>query len=617
MDAQREMQAAAPTGGVGVAAVAPDGAVQEVKPIAEIAPDPGVAKVVVAVHGVGDQQSYATLQAVVNQFCGYFQQPAGIPLGSFHTGDVTFSVPDPWPTDRFGRLAFAEVYWADVPRAIVAERHTIEESKKWAATIVERLRLRWHGMGKPDSCREADFVLLKQVLGEMIQTIGVLERLTFLAEKAGLFTFDLRELLDDYLGDVQVVAEFRSERKKILDKFGATMRQVHEKYPKADIFLVAHSEGTVVSFLGLLEALRLSPRPAWASRVRGFMTLGSPIDKHLALWPELFAGGAPAGPLESPIEWRNYYDRGDPVGFDLDDARRWLAEQGWGGVFAFREEDDIGFVRYPFPGKAHVDYWLDADVFGHFIETVVKESAAPANAAGGASRYARAPGDRWVTKVMSTVMPYVGVAALIAVGVYVLYKTVVGAVYPDARALESTAVLARTVAAITLLLLGVTVVARVPRLTRRWSLRAMAVGAAAACAMLYRVVQVPGDGGNAPDYALWAIVLAAAVSAISALRPTWGLKPLIGLGVVAVAGIVYATPFRFEVASGETAQLWPVVLAVAAFSYLWWLAALIFDLVFVWHVHIRQSLVLRRMGEMGGRREAGAAEAAVPAPAAG
>jgi hypothetical protein len=37
-------------------------------------------------------------------------------------------------------------------------------------------------------------------------------------------------------------------------------------------------------------------------------------------------------------------------------------------------------------------------------------------------------------------------------------------------------------------------------------------------------------------------------------------------------------------------KLWPVVLAAAAFLYLWWLAAHLFDLVFVWHRYIRSSL---------------------------
>src|SRR5262249_17722516 len=40
-------------------------------------------------------------------------------------------------------------------------------------------------------------------------------------------------------------------------------------------------------------------------------------------------------------------------------------------------------------------------------------------------------------------------------------------------------------------------------------------------------------------------------------------------------------------AAPASGPIWPVVLAGAAFLYLWWLAALTFDLSFVWHLYIR------------------------------
>jgi hypothetical protein len=41
--------------------------------------------------------------------------------------------------------------------------------------------------------------------------------------------------------------------------------------------------------------------------------------------------------------------------------------------------------------------------------------------------------------------------------------------------------------------------------------------------------------------------------------------------------------------------VWPVILSAAAFLYLWWLAALIFDLGFVWQRYIRNSLSNKRL----------------------
>jgi hypothetical protein len=43
--------------------------------------------------------------------------------------------------------------------------------------------------------------------------------------------------------------------------------------------------------------------------------------------------------------------------------------------------------------------------------------------------------------------------------------------------------------------------------------------------------------------------------------------------------------------------VWPVILAGAAFLYLWWLAILIFDLAFVWHRYIRRSTTNDRLRE--------------------
>jgi hypothetical protein len=42
-------------------------------------------------------------------------------------------------------------------------------------------------------------------------------------------------------------------------------------------------------------------------------------------------------------------------------------------------------------------------------------------------------------------------------------------------------------------------------------------------------------------------------------------------------------------------SIWPVLLSGAAFLYLWWLAALIFDFGFIWQRYVRNSLALRQL----------------------
>ena len=101
-----------------------------------------VTKVIVAVHGVGDQYRYATIQSVVNQFCGFNNHPAAIPLGNFHTGSDTFPQP-PTPTIPTP-LAFAEVYWRDSPRP--GRPHKLRRRRNGARTIASG-QVRWHDKG--------------------------------------------------------------------------------------------------------------------------------------------------------------------------------------------------------------------------------------------------------------------------------------------------------------------------------------------------------------------------------------------------------------------------------------------------------------------------------------
>jgi hypothetical protein len=58
--------------------------------------------------------------------------------------------------------------------------------------------------------------------------------------------------------------------------------------------------------------------------------------------------------------------------------------------------------------------------------------------------------------------------------------------------------------------------------------------------------------------------------------------------------------------AGMAGRFWPVMLSGAAFTYLWWLSALFFDLTFIWHRYIRHSLAVRILA---GEREKPAATA--------
>ncbi len=642
-----------------------------------------IKKLVVAIHGIGDQYRQATIQSVVTRFGHHFNFPATVPLGSFYSvpGQITAFTLKALPAEQtvLAGIGFVEAYWADIPRRVQRQGYTIQESKAWARTIVERVRARYGGVVKEEfGFKREDFQSASMVLEEMIDTIAVLGNLLFLAEKAGVLKFDLDTMLTSYLGDVQIVADFANYRAKILAQFNEVLGPVYERIIQhkittqqdaPEIYIIAHSEGTVVAFMALLQAMCAPtpgeapppPRPAWINQVRGFMTIGSPIDKHLILWPDMWTAVQTPGPAREPkhaIRWRNYYDYGDPVGFELDTTRAWLndPEHDWmsTGAFEFQgpkdgvAQDDFGFSRYFLPGAAHNDYWTDPDVFGHFIETVIGLPADPSLQRD----FTQPPRDRWPAKVISYVLPYLLTAGTLYTGVYLLFRALRGfltneiarrSVAEDgliviwvrnhfgvpvgpANALVDVIL---NVTGITCLLTAMTLGARIPRLTRTWRWQGIAAGlfiGFSGCYVLlvdaprrswlgFHAVEAGFQAGDAWVPTVRTLVLALVASLLAVLggrmrastlfQPLLhGMRPLLIPGVLSVAFIAV---FRLAHADRTVTQsLWPLLLGGAAFTYLWWLAALLFDLVFVWHRYIRFATLqshLRKLACAGKERE--------------
>lgn len=407
------------------------------------------------------------------------------------------------------------------------------------------------------------------------------------------------------------MAEFEGIRKQIVDRFHKALADLSKQHPEARIHIVAHSEGTVVSFLGLLEAMNGNAPaaydeggrpigdptvPAWLKRVRTYMTIGSPIDKHLLLWPDLFKDLSlePSKALfesSTKIDWRNYYDFGDPVGFKLDSAQSWLKkEERSHNPFIFEDDHDYGFARYEFAGKAHNDYWEDPDVFDHFLSSAVvptmcenKESKAGTNAAP----VQEPPATKKLVYYLSPGLPY-----LIS---FFLFVGAVASAYLPVRphedamneiVLNSPGVGAWTVIArilgLTGLLIGVTLATRIPRLgsTRfkhLWGLLAFAIGAT-----LYATLvdcEYREDFGERKKRKL-----------------RRGMRPFLLSGVVLVLFLIVP---RLIFLSNEYSDfsLTLALIGLAAFFYFWWLAALIFDLGFVWQRYVRQEGIETKIGD--------------------
>lgn len=672
-----------------------------------------VRKLFVAAHGIGDQKQFDTAQHVVKQVLRAASTSTNrgkdygphISLGNFSSGG-TASTQSPttttavyWHQDT--GLGFSEIHWADLCRQPEQQGFRLEPAVPWSQTLVDKVKSLKDAANlvKKTATSDPDFELIRTVIGEMGEGLQLIGWLTSFAPQLQLPRFETDKIVSEYLGDVQFVAEFADIRSQILARFHETMQGVFQTAQLREgdeIYLIAHSEGTVVTLLGLLEAMSSEKRPVWLNHVRGWMTIGSPIDKHLILWPDLWKrfenGPAPGLTKEhSPIIWWNYTDFGDPIGFELDSMRAWMrqdrANGRWSDRFQFcdgnQNDFECIFSRYPWPGQAHLDYWTDNDLFDHFLGTV-------SGIKGTAEKPIPVPACRPWSRRWSISVPYILAFLVLLAGVYFLDAGIwaVQKLPPDPWQF------AQEVIAITSLLAGTTVLARIPRIVREkvlsitfsigvflifasafafflpsstitWlsshlipiesarsvpeliatslpqsetmdEIRAMgakflmigmslwvglnavfaqtrgwrqAVKMACYSAILILIVvmgvilwrDVPTV--RTQTAGLTAVLFAFVATMMWSVWETReghsaGLWPLIAptMSFLVVTGIVLALTAHHAAgttaATQETKHVWPFVIGTIAFLMFWRLAAILFDLVFVWHLYIRNNRMM-------------------------
>jgi len=441
-------------------------------------------KVLVAIHGIGDQTRFATLQQLVHRCLAHRGLPQGVPIGKLHSRLVS-TVGGAEQLEAWGQvsplpaLGFAEVHWADIARE--GEEYLLEETVRWAHTIAERLAVLDLVSATPGAPprRPIDLEAVRRTLTDVATAISVARLANRLLAKLELGSVDLDRLLVRYLGDVQLFAEFASKRARILARFEKAMEAIDARAAReagaeeVEIHLCAHSQGSVVAFLGLLDGWKAG-KP-WLRRVRSLMTIGSPIDTFLLLWPELWTpyGQVPPRGGGTPIRWLNYADRGDPIGYELHAAAefvRYLAP----GLFAAGDPDDRIYSRYVVPGKAHVDYWNDDAPFREWLATAVGIQPADGGPSGP-------PADRLARRILSTLLLFLLPAILAWLAAHSLGAAVDGIL--GERALFS---LGR-VAATAFLLLGAIALGGASRVSRRPFWLALGAGlfaAGAGCFLL-------------------------------------------------------------------------------------------------------------------------------------
>jgi hypothetical protein len=647
--------------------------------------------VFVVVRGIGDRKPLTTL----GPFTRYSEDVED------YTGRLEYIV-EHNSTD-LRRFGLAEISWPLMPDNSRDERLPIHEVKEWIRTVIARVgKLQQKAMGPnlSDEHRRrptyVDLGLTTEVLEEFVETSFVLgtlfdrvvrvghvfEYLLPVVEEAGV-KIDLTAVLEEFAMHTRVLTGQPQVRRNLIAHFQTRMQQIHETSENARLHIVGHGEGSVLSFLGLLHAfstagtsvaaaspsdvLKSDIAPMWLQRTRGFMTLGSPIDFYLLLWPKLFAGFDLNRRFEGhKIKWRNYYDYGDLVGFRLKAVRSWLTTITTNRFFELEDKDDIGFARNIAASRIHEGYFEDAAIFEHFIGDVI-DYQKPRSAAVR-------PRSSIVAYLGGPLIPYLLSLALLGAGSFIL-NNAFGAHYSDlldryVRFMLLGSWLQSHISnplvkafGITGLFAGVTLLARLPRLASglRWFVLGLIAFAVGCLAYSFSDLQI--------DSQLFALSLFVGLISLVVIMPShefgrlkkkprkkrWmfkGMRPLLLAGVFAIGALVFAqflpysaltpqerrllTPSsaweidrahlnrndlnmlfystsEFNVSRANLAavthllephpSVWPELLSGAAFLYLWWLAALIFDFGFVWQRYVRNSVALDRLMDWSGYRE--------------
>lgn len=145
----------------------------------------------------------------------------------------------------------------------------------------------------------------------------------------------------------------------VLARFHAAMRDARAQHD--DIFILAHSLGTVVAYHGLTGMGQPPGESPYAPR--RLFTIGSPLEKIRFFWPWTILGRRPSADPE--FQWTNFYHRMDSVSGAL---RRFAA---WAPLENVRLTGGGGLLR------SHVVYERSPEFLGRLTQALFGEATVP------------------------------------------------------------------------------------------------------------------------------------------------------------------------------------------------------------------------------------------------
>jgi hypothetical protein len=212
--------------------------------------------VLVAVHGIGDQVPYETLRHLIDRCFQHRNLPSGVPLGEIATRLAASSGNTAGSWAEFTRLpglAFAEVFWADIGRA--NQEYVLEDTVSWARTLTGRMqvlenRLQAAGVTEHKKSR-VDLAAVARTLGDIGVVVQLVRAINRGCAALGIGSVELDRMLTNFLGDVQLLAEFAPQRAQIQQRFHDVMAAIEARAADEPrdvrIHICAHSQGSAVA----------------------------------------------------------------------------------------------------------------------------------------------------------------------------------------------------------------------------------------------------------------------------------------------------------------------------------------------------------------------------------
>jgi hypothetical protein len=358
---------------------------------------------IIVVHGIGEQERIETLTSLVGNFYKALKV-----LNIKPSRSLTLQSPSQPATLSFRHqnlsytVRFYEAYWADLDQSYTLLRWlkfigwglTIWAARRYYAPLHPPMHV--INLGRPrEVLTRIGLFVLSIVFLILLLTLRVLNAVVVAVFKQPV---RLGQTLYNFVGDVHLFVneEVRYDKLEALDRKSryAIRHRLWEVLARAhldphveDLYILAHSLGSVITFnalmepasrigryfddptlrqdlqdCGLIDPHRMVDRTRLLSKIRALFTVGSPLDKFATIWPRIIPINRDPRPNVQAIRWFNVHDKLDLVGGKLDYFK---------DIPGLTDPQNIRW-RDQSPLTAHTRYWTHEPGGKRFIDRFVE-----------------------------------------------------------------------------------------------------------------------------------------------------------------------------------------------------------------------------------------------------